>query len=711
MEPDRQAAPSPDNRTANSAGSKDLIGSVAASNPVRSAMPIDSSDSATSTTSRGSGNRHNSAGKPEGFFAKLKDNVLHRFDAVPLSTKLVACTLVLLMVGTFGISLTIRQLVGSYLLGKTDEQLRDQAQLVYSNVDLLSQRDNDEASVGPNDYFMQIRDVNDNIVSTPLVPVLRNGIIAEPVLPANGTKGKVQLGKPFTTNSKVRTVSGGFKTDSRALQTAQAPWRVLALEGRERGPDGTSVVKLVVYIGVSLGDQYDIIKTLTQYSILVSIIIVLFGAIAATIIIQRTLLPLKRIEKTAAKIAAGDLAQRVPTMPENTEVGSLAASLNAMLGRIEQGFREQQESTEKMKRFVSDASHELRTPLATIHGYSELYSMQRDLPGALKRADESIEHIEASSSRMTLLVEDLLSLARLDEGRGIDITQDVKLESLLGDAADDLHALDPERSIRRGTMALEHGQVGPARLSFTQGDLPHVALRGDGSRLRQVITNIVGNIHRYTASDSPVEIGLGAMPASINPDVLEHMPSTEQSLHRFLDAVEVGQSMRIGVNYAVFSFMDHGPGVPAERQSQIFERFYTADPSRARQKGGTGLGMSIAQSVVRAHHGLISASNTPGGGLTLTVILPIAPVEPSSPASGQRGVNGIAHGKSGKSSRNGRSGRAGRTGRGGRPRKTGKSDKNSKVVKAENTEKVDTAVRKKRRLGFEREKKAKPSLK
>ncbi|WEV71855.1 HAMP domain-containing sensor histidine kinase [Bifidobacterium sp. ESL0790] len=726
MEAGRQAGQEPDNEAAGSAGS------AGTANPVNPAMAVNPSRPTMPTMPRDSGTLQNSAGKSQGFFVKFRDKVLHRFDAVPLSTKLVACTLVLLMVGTFGISLTIRQLVGSYLLGKTDEQLRDQAQLVYSNVDLLSQRDNDEASVGPNDYFMQIRDVNDNIVSTPLVPVLRNGIIAEPVLPANGSKGKVQLGKPFTTSSKVRTVSGGLKSDNPALQTAQAPWRVLALEGRERGPDGSSVVKLTVYIGVSLGDQYDIIKTLTQYSVLVSIVIVLFGAIAATIIIQRTLLPLKRIEKTAAKIAAGDLSQRVPTMPENTEVGSLAASLNAMLGRIEQGFREQQESTEKMKRFVSDASHELRTPLATIHGYSELYSMQRDLPGALKRADESIEHIEASSSRMTLLVEDLLSLARLDEGRGIDITQEVKLEGLLGDAADDLHALDPKRGIRRGSMALEHGQVGPARLSFTQGDLPHITLHGDGSRLRQVITNIVGNIHRYTASDSPVEIGMGAMPASISPTDLEHLPSTERSLHQFLDAVEVGQSMRVGMNYAVFSFMDHGPGVPTERQAQIFERFYTADPSRARQKGGTGLGMSIAQSVVRAHHGLIAASNTPGGGLTLTVILPIAPVEPPLPDEIRDGANGEKHGKSGRGGRGGRggrsgrnnhAGRAGRTGRGGRSRKADRSDKAGKAAKAtkddnagsadnaDTSNKTDKTARKKRRPRREREKKARPPRK
>lgn len=570
-------------------------------------------------------------GKPGRFriFAKLRRRWLDHLDAVPLSTKLVACMLVLLTVGTFGISLTIRQLVSNYLVEKTDTQLRDQAQLVYSNVDLLSNRDDKNENIGPNEYFMQLRDTDNNIVSTPLIPVLRDNILSEPVLPPNGSMGGVKYDKPFTAPARVRALNPAVKSDKRTIQVAQSPWRVLALEGRERGPDGNSVVRMTVYIGISMADQIDIINTLTRYSIFVSVIIVLVGAVAATLIIQRTLLPLKRIEKTAAKIAAGDLSQRVPAASKNTEVGSLAASLNAMLARIESSFSEQQKTTEKMKRFVSDASHELRTPLATIHGYSELYHMQRGLPGDLERADESIGHIEASSQRMTELVEDLLSLARLDEGRGIDISQQVNLTQLLTDAVDDLHALDTKRSMQQGRLKLnvKDGR-NPGYLAFTKAKFPEVTLTGDASRLRQVITNIVGNIHRYTPADSPVEVGLSVMAASIRPKSLQCLPADKQSLGYFLQFAEVGQSMHVGTNYAVFSFIDHGPGVPVDRQSQIFERFYTADPSRDRQKGGTGLGMSIAQSVVQAHHGFIDAATTRnGGGLTLTVVLPIGPVE------------------------------------------------------------------------------------
>lgn len=555
--------------------------------------------------------------------------ISRRMNSVPLSTKLVACTLAMLVVGMFCVTFSIRQLVSNYLLQKTDNQLVDQAQLVYDNISSLQNKDSSQSTVGPNDYYMQIRDINNNILSTPLQPSMKDGVISQPVLPREGSMDGVVLGTAFTTTSNV---IGLQNADHITAQAAKAPWRVIALKWGEKTSDSSGTnVRGVVYIGLSLSDQIDTVNTLTKYCALVSVAIVMLGGVIAALVIQQTLVPLKRIEKTAAKIAAGDLSQRVPKAPENTEVGSLAASLNSMLSRIELSFREQEESNAKMKRFVSDASHELRTPLAAIHGYAELYAMQRDLPGVDKRADESIAHIESSSARMTELVEDLLSLARLDEGRGIDITQQIRLNSILSDAADDLHALDPERGISQGTLSLQPSDgKNPISLAFTPGAMPEITLTADGSRLRQVITNIVGNIHRYTPADSPVEVGMGLLPASISPESLSRMPATSESLHNFLEAVEVGQSMQIGMNYAVVRFSDHGPGVPEEFQSQIFERFYTADPSRARLKGGTGLGMAIAQSVAKAHHGFICASTTDGGGLTLTVVLPVSPVEPSA---------------------------------------------------------------------------------
>ena len=574
-------------------------------------------------------NTQKNGGQPRPQRVPWHRRIGRKVQAIPLSTKLVTCIIVLLTIGTIGISFSIRTLVGNYLLQKTDTQLVNQAQMIFNSMDSLDSTTSEDGRSLVNTYYVEVRDSEYKRTGAGSVPMLREGVVSEPSLPSDGSIDGVTLGEPFTTQAVVHVTTSRVP-DHAIMQAAQSPWRVVALPWSEKTKTGQVKDSGVVFIGLSLSDQIDTSNTLTRFCAMVGIAVVLIGAILGTIVVQSTLAPLKRIEKTAAKIAAGDLSQRVPDLPENTEVGSLSMSLNTMLTRIEESFHAQEETTEKMKRFVSDASHELRTPLAAIHGYAELYKMQRDMPGALERADESIEHIEASSARMTVLVEDLLSLARLDEGRGIDITQQVKLTSVVNDAADDLHALDPDRGITCGQVVLQAGSdmEHPSRLAFQPGTMPDITLTGDASRLRQVVTNIVGNIHRYTPADSPVEVSMGVLPASISPESLSRMPSNEQSLHHFIEAIEVGQSMQVGMNYAIVRFSDHGPGVPADARSKIFERFYTADLSRARQKGGTGLGMAIAQSVVKAHHGFICASGSDGTGLTLMVVLPVAPVEP-----------------------------------------------------------------------------------
>lgn len=585
-----------------------------------------------------------------------------RINAIPLSTRLVACTLAILTVAAFCISLSIQQLVGNYLLEKTDVQLASQAQFVYDNVDSLRIKNSNQSSVGPNNYFMQVRDTHNKIISTPLIPI-KGSVVSVPKLPADGFDSKkIVTHKPYTAPAIVKGNTN--KVDAITKKAATAPWRVLVLTwGQKNSYNSELSVSGYVYIALSLSDQIDTVSTLTRYCIMVSIAVILFGAVFSAIIIQSALRPLKRIEKTASKIASGDLSKRVPSAPENTEVGSLAASLNSMLARIERGFNEQEDMTEKMKRFVSDASHELRTPLAAIHGYAELYTMWRNMPGEQERADDSIAHIKASSERMTELVEDLLSLARFDEGRGINISQQVSLSPILSDAANDLHALDPARSVQQGYLTISDEWKLMSctncdferKLQFHVGTLPTVTLLGDGARLRQVMTNIVGNIHRYTPVDSPVEIAVGVMKASITPNELSKLPSVKESLKEFLEAAEVSQSTDTGHKYAVIRVVDHGPGVPEESLSRIFERFYIADPSRAREKGGTGLGMAIAQSVVKAHHGFICATisspleastnsktnldDTMDGseqidvkahGLTLTVVLPVNEIDEPS---------------------------------------------------------------------------------
>jgi two-component system OmpR family sensor kinase len=537
------------------------------------------------------------------------------FDSIPLSTKLVSLLLVLLACGLTIAGIATRSLIWMYMVDRTDEQLITQAQSVVTDVNSY-----DIASLGgPSDYFLQIRDSQNRVLHTPLVPRIGNDNMSIPVLPPSGSDAKVRIGVPFT-------VAGKKLTTGRSVGSHSAsPWRMVALRwvNEENGNSG------IVYIGLSLSSALGTASAIMKYFVLVGMITLAVAMVFGTIFISRAFAPLKRIEKTAAQIAAGDLTRRIPPAPKNTEVGSLSDSLNTMLAQIEQSFHKEEQTNLKMKQFVSDASHELRTPLAAIRGYAELYFMQRQEPHALQRADETIQHIEKSSEQMTLLVQNLLSLARLDEGRGVDLNQKVRFDQIVKDGGEDLHALDPHRPISFGHLVVLHSLNHAPQETFVRSDLPVVPLKADGQKLRQVITNIVGNIHRYTPSTSPVEISLTLFQSTLKPSHVKHLKSEPASVNQFFASTVTSPVMHSEKQdpvypYAVLRVSDHGPGVPEESLSRLFERFYTADPSRAKERGGTGLGMAIAQSVIAAHGGFIAATTTDGGGLTLTVVVPVA---------------------------------------------------------------------------------------
>jgi len=276
-------------------------------------------------------------------------------------------------------------------------------------------------------------------------------------------------------------------------------------------------------------------------------------------VVRLGLRPLREIEATATAITAGDLSHRVEVENEHTEVGHVALALNAMLGRIEA-------SDQRLRRFVADASHELRTPLAAVRAYAELFSR-----GAQSRPEDlarTMSGITREAERMSVLVEDLLLLARLDEGRPLE-REPVQLDDLVGEAVETARTLDPERKIELVSEP--------------------VAVLGDRDRLRQVIDNLLSNVRSHTPAASPARVSV-----------------TRENGRA---VIEVG---------------DSGPGLTEEELARVFERFYRADTSRARASGGVGLGLSIVAAVARAHGGSVRVSSEPDLGAIFRVELPIA---------------------------------------------------------------------------------------
>lgn len=320
---------------------------------------------------------------------------------------------------------------------------------------------------------------------------------------------------------------------------------------------------------LSLNNVDATLSAFVSQVVLVDIAIIAIGGILAFALVKQSLRPLREIERTAGAIAAGDLSQRVPEGPLETETGSLANSLNVMLTQIERSFDAQRASEERMRRFVSDASHELRTPLATVQGYGELYRIggipDDELPNAMGR-------IESEAQRMGGLVTHLLQLARLDEGHPMRHTS-INLTMLAVDAIADLRALDSEREA--------------SVTSLDGGEARAVVATVDEDRIRQILTNLIGNAVQHTPEGTPVEIAVG-----------------ESS------------------NTAIIEVRDHGSGVPTNQLTKIFGRFHRVDSSRSRQSGGTGLGLAIVAAIVQAHRGSVRAMTTDGGGLTIRVTLP-----------------------------------------------------------------------------------------
>jgi two-component system OmpR family sensor kinase len=325
--------------------------------------------------------------------------------------------------------------------------------------------------------------------------------------------------------------------------------------------------EVVTEVGaIPLSDVNSTLNKLTALEILVGAIVLAAVGSMAWALVRLELRPLRRIEDDAAAIAAGDLSRRVDEAEPTTEIGSLGASLNAMLSQIEIAFKEREASEDRLRRFVADASHELKTPLTSVRGYAELFRR-----GAADRPEDLalvMGRIEAEAERMGILVDDLLLLARLDQGRPLE-RKPFDLSATVSELVDDHRMLHPQW---------------PIELRAPEP----VTVNGDPLRLRQAIGNLLSNARAHTPPGTPVSV-------SVEGD---------------------GEQ-------AVVEVADHGPGIPPEDAARIFERFFRADPSRARASGGSGLGLSIVAAIAEAHGGRAELAETSENGSTFRVVVPV----------------------------------------------------------------------------------------
>ena len=521
-------------------------------------------------------------------------------DRMPLRTKLITAVLTLVILAVAAISFTSVYVLRSYLTTQYDSQLK----FVYGNFasDPVAHFQGHSPGVS-----YPVRDMTDAYAG---LQVSGSKLAAPSPPPGSGLE--IPGGPPnhhesvpsIPTSTAWATANAG-KLLTVGSQSGPDTWRVIVTpvsnvplissNGTTSETTGTLVVSW------DLGNIDAEVSRLITIDLIVSAAIVLALTVIAIAAVRANLRPLDDIELTAGQIAAGHLDHRVPERDPRTEVGSLGRSLNAMLTQIEAAFHAREESEEaalrseeRMRRFIADASHELRTPLTTIRGFAEYY---RQRGGARKihplaateqpeasptgmtpqELDRIMHRLESEASRMGLLVEDLLQLARLDQQRPLDM-RPVDLLTLAADAVQDARTVAPDRSIDL--------TVAPGAAFLVNGDEP---------RLRQVIGNLVNNALTHTPAEASIQVSIasGTLPS--------------------------------GVPAVVLDVIDNGPGMTTEQVQRVFERFYRADAARNRASGGTGLGLAIVEGLVQAHGGQVSVKSAPGEGADFCVRLPLAP--------------------------------------------------------------------------------------
>jgi two-component system OmpR family sensor kinase len=485
---------------------------------------------------------------------RLRPGLARTWGRTPLWLRLVSALLVLALVS---ITLTAgfgARLLRGYLIGRVDRQLV-QASESLDGAELIAQMRAGSSSP-PSAFNLTFLDASGQTVVSVVGGV--PGAHESPELPSlTPAEARDRAGRPFGVSS----------------EGSGSSWRVLAVPFENSS--GT------LLIATSLEDVDATVRRLVKIDLIVGALVLAGLAVVATTMVRTAMRPLTNIERTAAAIARGDLARRVPDADPSTEVGRLGEALNRMLEQIESAFhaREASESRargseERMRRFVADASHELRTPLTSIRGFAELHRQGAVTdPEAVTRL---LGRIEDEATRMGLLVEDLLLLARLDQQRPMQRSP-VDLVVLAADAVESARTLSPDRDIR--LVAASPSPDEPAGVVVT----------GDEGRLRQVVSNLVDNARTHTPAGTAIEVRVWARDGR-----------------------------------AVLEVADQGQGLTPEQAERVFERFYRTDAARSRAQGGTGLGLSIVAAIAAAHGGTVTVDTAAGEGATFRVNLPLA---------------------------------------------------------------------------------------
>ena len=570
----------------------------------------------------------------------MHETLSKRWSSISLRSKITGVTVLMLTLGLLVSGIGTMAMLKQYVVTQVDTQLQVDTQTALSGYSSTVFSQGDTKGVA-SDYFVALYDQDGDLITR----TWQERDHAE--LPVVGMP--LDLSRVTQLDGQIQTLwNAAHDTEFHSIMlpvviSTTGTYGTLVMAVSLRPTENTMATYLTIFLGFGAG-------------------VVLIGALLTRVLVTTTFVPLREAEQTAAAIADGDFSQRLGGATPNTEVGRLNRSLNIMLSRIDRAFKDRARTIDQMRRFVGDASHELRTPLVSVRGYAELYRM-----GALQTPDDvaqAMERIEKEAIRMGGLVEDLLELARLDETKPLALTP-VDLVPLARDAALDAMASSPARqvsvlaptsvldpldsdpdhdvnldgdsgemaafdaseSVTTGTITRPSGTGPPTgAIAFAGATLARLRTRrprrgavvlpeansttelrreshpppivmAEENKIRQVITNLMGNAMRFTAPDSPIE----------------------------LEVTVDSHTQRASI-----AVIDHGEGIPPQIRENIFQRFWRADSSRARETGGSGLGLAIVAAIVASHNGTVDVVDTPGGGATFRVSLPLAGT-PSAP--------------------------------------------------------------------------------